>query len=172
VVLASYALGELAPTARIGAAQAMWAAATGALIIIEPGTPVGFAAIREIRDTLIAAGATLRAPCPHDNACPMAGDDWCHFAARVQRSPLHRQLKGADLSYEDEKFSYVAFTKTTPARAAARVLRHPGRPPKRVELAACTRTGLRRVTVGKSHPEYRQAKELAWGSEIPETLLP
>lgn len=172
LVVAGYALGELDAKRRIAAAQAMWTATTGVLLIVEPGTPAGFAVIRELRDTLIDAGATLTAPCPHERKCPMAGNDWCHFAARVQRSSLHRQVKGAELSYEDEKFSYVAFTRGTPERAAARVLRHPGRPPKRVELVACTNSGLRNITIGKSHPDYRTAKKLSWGSEIPESLLP
>jgi ribosomal protein RSM22 (predicted rRNA methylase) len=142
------------------------------MLIVEPGTPAGFAVIRELRDTLIGAGAGLTAPCPHQRECPMTGTDWCHFAARVQRSALHRQVKGAELSYEDEKFSYVAFTRDTAERAAARVLRHPGRPPKRVELVACTDAGLRNITIGKSHPEYRAAKDLSWGSAIPAALLP
>jgi ribosomal protein RSM22 (predicted rRNA methylase) len=172
LVVAGYALGELDPVHRIAAAQAMWAATTGTLLIVEPGTPVGFAVIRELRDALIDAGAALIAPCPHERKCPMTGTDWCHFSARVQRSALHRQVKAAELSYEDEKFSYVAFTRHTAERVAGRVLRHPGRPPKRVELVACTDTGLRNITIGKSHPDYRTAKKLNWGSEIPTTLLP
>jgi ribosomal protein RSM22 (predicted rRNA methylase) len=171
LVVAGYALGELDSKRRIAAAQAMWAATTGVLLVVEPGTPAGFAVVRELRDALIAAGATLSAPCPHERKCPMSGNDWCHFSARVQRSALHRQVKGAELSYEDEKFSYVAFTRHTPERAAGRVLRHPGRPPKRVELVACTDSGLRNITIGRSHPEYRTAKKLNWGSEIPATLL-
>lgn len=182
LVVAGYALGELDRDRRSAAVQAMWAATTGVLLIVEPGTPAGFAVIRELRDTLIGAGATLTAPCPHERQCPMSagaaaartatGNDWCHFSARVQRSALHRQVKGAELSYEDEKFSYVAFTRLAPERVAGRVLRHPGRPPRRVELVACTDTGLRNITVGKSHPEYRAAKKLDWGSGIPDALLP
>lgn len=172
LVVAGYALGELDPSPRIAAAQAMWAATTGALLIVEPGTPVGFAVVRELRDALIGSGAALTAPCPHERECPMSGADWCHFSTRVQRSALHRQVKGAELSYEDEKFSYVAFTRHAPDRVPGRVLRHPGRPPKRVELVACTDAGLRNITIGKSHPEYRAAKKLTWGSRIPAELLP
>jgi len=55
----------------------------------------------------------------------MAGTDWCHMAARVERTSLHRRLKGAELPYEDEKFSYVIATRTPVDRAAARIIRRP-----------------------------------------------
>jgi ribosomal protein RSM22 (predicted rRNA methylase) len=172
VVIASYTLGELGAEPRMAAAQAMWAATSGLLLIVEPGTPAGFKMIRTLREGLIAGGAPLLAPCPHQDACPMSGGDWCHFSSRIQRSTLHRQVKSADLSYEDEKFSYLVFTRNSvPDRVAGRVLRHPARPPKKVDLTACTRSGLRRVSVPKSHPDYRLAKKLNWGSEIPASML-
>ncbi len=63
---------------------------------------------RGARSRLIESGRVIVAPCPHQAACPMPpGKDWCHFGARVNRSALHRKVKDADLSYEDEKFSYV-----------------------------------------------------------------
>ncbi len=171
LVIASYALGELDPGPRMAAVQAIWAATRGVLLIVEPGTTAGFEVIRELRDGLIGAGAGLLAPCPHETTCPMSDGDWCHFSARLNRSALHRQVKNAELSYEDEKFSYLAFVRDNAERAAGRVLRHPGRQPKRVELVACSRTGLRRIVVPKSHPDYRLAKKLDWGSAIPDSML-
>ncbi len=171
LVSLSYVLGELDPARRLAVCRAAWAATGGLLAVVEPGTPAGFAVIREIRRALCDDGAGLLAPCPHDRACPMTGSDWCHFAARVQRSALHRQVKGADLSYEDEKFSYVVFTRSPADRAAARVLRHPHRPPRRIEFAACTDTGLRTVRITRSHPAYRTAKKLGWGAALPDALL-
>lgn len=167
LVTVSYVLGEVMDAQRVPLARAAWEATRGVLAVVEPGTPAGFGVIREIRAALCADGAQLLAPCPHDRACPMAGSDWCHFSARVQRSALHRQVKGGELSYEDEKFSYVVFTRQPARRAAARVLRHPRRPPRRIEFAACTDTGLRTVRVTKSDPGYRAAKKLGWGSALP-----
>ncbi|MBK8729172.1 MAG: hypothetical protein IPM00_07135 [Tetrasphaera sp.] len=82
------------------------------------------------RDRLRSAGWHLVAPCPHALDCPLADGDWCHFSVRVQRSNLHRDLKAAELNYEDEKFSYVLATRTgdppqPPAAPDDRVLRHP-----------------------------------------------
>ncbi len=95
-------------------------------MIVEPGTPDGYARMIEARDRLIAAGFHVAAPCPHSAACPIVpGTDWCHFSARVSRSSLHRQIKGGTLAYEDEKFSYVAATRRPVTPAPARVVRKP-----------------------------------------------
>ena len=56
------------------------------------------------------------APCPHDGKCPLVAPDWCHFTQRFRRSRAHKQVKGAELPFEDEKFAYVALTRT-PLRA-------------------------------------------------------
>lgn len=85
-------------------------AARVALVVVEPGTPRGFQQILEARTQALASGAAILAPCPHDATCPMQGSDWCHFAARVERSRTQRQLKGGELGWEDEKFSYVVIT--------------------------------------------------------------
>ena len=37
--------------------------------------------------------------------------DWCHFTQRLPRSRAHKQIKGAELPFEDEKFAYVALTR-------------------------------------------------------------
>src|SRR6185312_799620 len=67
-----------------------------------------FADLLRARGTLLDAGFRIVAPCPHDLDCPWAtGSDWCHFPARLPRSARHRQVKGARLGWEDEKFSYV-----------------------------------------------------------------
>ncbi|WP_176725228.1 small ribosomal subunit Rsm22 family protein [Streptomyces sp. DvalAA-14] len=172
LVTVSYLIGELTPADRAALLDAATAATAGALVVVEPGTPDGYARIIEARDRLIAAGLTVLAPCPHDAACPVTGDDWCHFAARVPRTSLHRQMKGGTLAYEDEKFSYVAAVRPAAVPAApagSRVVRHPQIRKGLVLLDLCTRdSGLTRATVTKRHgPLYRAARDTDWGDEWP-----
>ena len=132
--------------------------------MVEPGTPKGFALIRAVRDELLAAGAHIAAPCPGSMACPMVDPDWCHFAARVERSSLHRRLKGGELGYEDEKYSYVAFTREAMASPAARILRRPQHHPGWIELRTCAETGLatRRITK-RDREAFREARQRRLG---------
>lgn len=172
LITVSYLVGELTPAGRSALVDAAAAATRGALVIAEPGTPDGYARIVEARDRLTAAGLTVLAPCPHDAACPVAGTDWCHFAARVPRTSLHRQIKGGTLPYEDEKFAYVAAVRPAAvpaAPAAGRVVRHPQIRKGLVLLDLCTRdNGLTRATVSKRHgPDYRAARTTDWGDAWP-----
>jgi len=171
LITASYALGELDSESAVSIARSAWQATRGIFVIIEPGTMSGFALIRQIRRVLIEDGASLLAPCPHDRECPILENDWCHFAARVSRSTLHRHLKGGQLAYEDEKFSYLAFTRTPAPRAPARVLRHPLYPPRQVHFVACTDTGIRNINISKSHPEFKSAQKAGWGDTLPVEVL-
>jgi ribosomal protein RSM22 (predicted rRNA methylase) len=145
LVTISYVLGELTEDDRTAVVDAA-ASAAQAVVVIEPGTPDGYARVIDARDRLIAAGFHIAAPCPHSAACPIVpGEDWCHFAARVSRSSLHRQVKGGSLAYEDEKFSYVAATRFAPAPAASRVVRKPQIRKGQVLLDLCG-TGTPAVT--------------------------
>ncbi|WP_461030901.1 small ribosomal subunit Rsm22 family protein, partial [Streptomyces sparsus] len=108
LVTVSYVLGELTESDR-AAAVAAAARAAHVVAVVEPGTPDGYLRVLAARDRLVADGFRVLAPCPHSDACPLVPEeDWCHFAARVSRSSLHRQVKGGALAHEDEKFSYVA----------------------------------------------------------------
>ncbi len=135
------------------------------LILIEPGTPKGFRLIRALREQLLRQQAYLIAPCPHHKACPIEGHDWCHFAARVERSRLHRLLKGGTLGYEDEKFSYLIAAKTPVACAHARIIRPPEIQKGSVRLSLCAADGKleERVVFKKEKPLYRKARDVRWG---------
>ncbi len=178
LVVLSYALGEIPEAVRIRALEAAWAAAE-TLVIIEPGTPKRFSIVLDARARLIEAGAQLLAPCPHSSCCPLANHaDWCHFAARVERTSLHRRLKNAELGHEDEKFSYLIACKpsliTAKVRAcvpAARITRRPASHTGHIQLTLCTPAGIKEETIARSQkPAYRQARRADWGGMWP--LLP
>ena len=88
-------------------AIALWKACENTLLVIEPGTPQGFARIHEVRVALLAEGAHLIAPCTHVNSCPIQPPDWCHFSVRLARRREHMHAKKATVPFEDEKFSYL-----------------------------------------------------------------
>lgn len=161
LVVLSYALNEVGGRALL---EQAWQSTGQMLALIEPGTPAGFALVRRAREWLIGQGATIAAPCPHGGACPMSGDNWCHFAARVERTSLHRRLKGAELGYEDEKFSYVLATRVPQPVAPARIIRHPQHKAGYVQLELCTGEGLERRNVAKSAGAlHRVARKSSWG---------
>ncbi|MHC0432219.1 small ribosomal subunit Rsm22 family protein [Streptomyces sp. O3] len=169
LVTVSYVLGELTEADRRALVDEA-ARAGQAVVVVEPGTPDGYARVLAARDRLIAAGLRIAAPCPHAAECPIVpGRDWCHFSARVSRSSLHRQVKGGSLPYEDEKFSYVAATRFAVEPVAARVVRKPQIRKGQVLLDLCTRDpGLTRDTVTKRHgPLYRAARDTDWGDAWP-----
>jgi ribosomal protein RSM22 (predicted rRNA methylase) len=163
LVTMAYALGELPAADQPAALTALWAATQGLLLIVEPGTPSGFAVIRAARSQLLAAGAQIVAPCPHAHACPMPATDWCHFAQRIARTRIQQAVKGAVLAYEDEKFAYIALSREPAHPAASRIVRHPQQRKGHSELQLCTPTGLQTITISRSHPNWQQARKSAWG---------
>jgi ribosomal protein RSM22 (predicted rRNA methylase) len=188
LVILSYSLGELASKHiddvlhRALQSSAQW------LAVIEPGTKQGFASVARAREILLAEGAQLLAPCPHELRCPMqSGDtissaphplapiplperaelrpgDWCHFSVRLERSGEHRRLKSAELGYEDEKYSYVIGSRAECVRAASRVVRHPMRHSGYAQIELCTPEGLQKKTITRSQKEaWRRVRKTDWG---------
>jgi ribosomal protein RSM22 (predicted rRNA methylase) len=169
LVTVSYVLNELTAPDRAALVDAA-ATAAQAVVIVEPGTPDGYARVIEARDRLITAGFQVAAPCPHSAACPIVpGEDWCHFSARVSRSSLHRQVKGGSLAYEDEKFAYVAAARFPVAPAPSRVVRRPQIRKGQVLLDLCeTDEHLNRRTITKRHGDlYKAARDADWGDGWP-----
>jgi ribosomal protein RSM22 (predicted rRNA methylase) len=166
LVLLAWVAGELDSPAREAALERAWQAAGYGLVIIEPGTPRGFDIVRRARQQLILGGAYLAAPCPSGGDCGAPKGQWCHFAARVERSSLHRRLKGGELSYEDEKFSYVVATRAPVRRAPGRIVRHPQHEPGLIRLEVCTGEAWNKVDVRKRDAErFRRARKGRWGDE-------
>ena len=165
LVTEGYMLGELQADVRLAVAERLWDAAEKLLVLIEPGTPQGFANLAAVRAHLAGRGAHVAAPCPAGCArCPMEGEDWCHFAVRVQRTRLHKALKGGDAPYEDEKFCYLALTREAPrAACGARVLRHPVIAPGRITLTLCEDGEKAVRVVTKKDPLWKRARKIGAG---------
>src|SRR5947209_4981022 len=142
LVVASYMIGEISDAEQRALAELMWEKTRDTLLVVEPGTPAGYARIIALRERLIALGAHVATPCPHDGKCPLAAPDWCHFTQRLQRSRAHKQVKGAELPFEDEKFAYVALTRTPTTKRPSRVLAQPEVSKIEVTAKLCTTDGL------------------------------
>ena len=167
LVIEGYMLGELAEGERLAVARRLWDASAQLLLLIEPGTPQGFANLAAVRRALVEAGAQVAAPCPAGSAqCPMAAGDWCHFAVRVQRTRLHKALKGGQAPYEDEKYAYLALTRQSAQPCAARVLRHPQIAPGRITLTLCEGGERRERVVTKKDPLWKRARKIGAGDGI------
>lgn len=167
LVTAGYVGNELADP--VAFATGLWARTDAVLVVVEPGRMDTYRGLLAARDAVLADGGHTLAPCPHDDRCPLHRSDWCHFGQRLPRSAAHRQAKGADQNFEDEKYSYVAIgraPRTTPA--AGRVIRRPARRKGLVELPLCRPDGTAGpARVGRSSPAYRDAKDVTWGDAWP-----
>ena len=169
LVILSYVIGELSIDAIDSLVDKVWNATGRVVVFIEPGTPHGFKRIRAVRDRLIAIGAHLVAPCPHEKKCPMKDGDWCHFSERLERSALHRSVKDVSMGYEDEKYSYVVASRVAVELPEARIIRHPGRHTGHIDFEVCAKDGLEKRTLSKRHKDlYKRAKKLDWGDVLPE----
>ena len=167
LVIASYMIGEISDAERTALAELMWAKTRDTLLIVEPGTSPGYRRIIALRRQLIAAGAHVAAPCPHDGECPLLAPDWCHFTQRLPRSRAHKHLKSAELPYEDEKFSYVALTRAPAARHPARVLAQPVVTKVAVTARLCTDQGiLNTIAARRQKAAYQRFKKIDWGDAI------
>ncbi|MEY4708762.1 MAG: hypothetical protein RJB58_2485 [Pseudomonadota bacterium] len=174
LIVASYVLAELPQDKAPMIATDLWRWSASALVLIEPGTPQGFARIRAARAALIAAGAHVAAPCTHDAACPVRSvgesrsdqnkaGDWCHFSQRLPRSRDHMLLKYASVPFEDERYSYVTVTRQA-AATGARILSTRLETKPGLTFKLCDETGLRaHFVAARDKDEYRRVKKRGWG---------
>jgi ribosomal protein RSM22 (predicted rRNA methylase) len=165
----AYVLNELAPGTADRLIDAAWTAVSDMLVIVEPGTPAGWRRILRMRERLLAAGAHIVAPCPHAAACPLKEPDWCHFSRKVARSRIHRQAKGADVPWEDEKFIYLAVSRKAGLSAAGRVIAPSKAASGRVSLKLCRADGTagERLFTRREGAAYKTARRLDWGDALP-----
>jgi len=167
LVIASYVLNELRENEQQEIADKLWGLAKKLLLFVETGTPDGFRVLNRIREKLLKYNAHILAPCPHNNACPIKDDDWCHFTCRIQRNRLHRMAKGGEAPFEDEKYSYLAVAKEAVHSDFARIMRHPKVGKGHVGLVVCTNDGIKQITISKRNGDiYKIAKKASCGDKI------
>ena len=168
LVTAAYVLDEIAPASLPKLVGRLWELTADTLLIVEPGTPAGWRRILDARSQLIAAGAHLVAPCPHQKTCPLLSPDWCHFARRVARSRLHRLAKDADVPWEDEKFIYIAASRGPVAVPGARVIAPPRSGSGKVSLKLCRTDGsaAEQLFTKRDGEAFKRARRLDWGDSL------
>ncbi|MBQ9483070.1 MAG: rRNA methyltransferase [Ruminiclostridium sp.] len=166
LITAAYVLNELTDAARSRAVTALWEKTDGMLLIVEPGTMTGYRNIMQARALLLSNGANIAHPCPSTAECPLPEGDWCHFTARAARSKLHKQLKGGDVPYEDEKYSCIAAVRGECTPCERRILRHPQVASGVITLHTCTASGVEDIKVTKSSKLFKAARKADCGDSI------
>jgi ribosomal protein RSM22 (predicted rRNA methylase) len=167
LVVASYVIGELDESAQIDLAASLWSKTRDTLLVVEPGTPAGYQRVLALRRQLIAAGAHVAAPCPHDNPCPLSAPDWCHFTQRLPRSRAHMHMKGAEVPFEDEKFAYVALARAQVIMHPARVLAQPVVGKAEITAKLCTVKGVVMTKIPhRVKADYARARRWRWGDAV------
>ena len=166
LVLAGYCLTEIPPPRLAALLDALWHVTGQMLVIVEPGTPAGFARLLACRAHLLARGGHVLAPCSHLLECPLqASARWCHFQQRVQRSRDHRMTKGATVPFEDEKFGYLVLGKGLVRQGRSqRILATPRVEKGQVTLELCAPgTVDTRKVERRNAAAYKAARGLDWG---------
>ncbi|MEI9428921.1 small ribosomal subunit Rsm22 family protein [Mesorhizobium sp. Cs1299R1N3] len=168
LVTCAYVLDEIVPASLPKMVDRLWQLTRDTLLIVEPGTPTGWLRILAVRQQLIAAGAHLLAPCPHEAPCPLNPPDWCHFSRRVARSRLHRLAKDAEVPWEDEKFIYVVASRQPAASRAARVIAPPKSGSGKVSLKLCEADGSadEKLFTKRDGDAFKVARRLDWGDAL------
>lgn len=168
IVIASYSINEMCENNRDAIIYKLWDSANKLLLIVDAGTPYAYRLQQNIRKSLIGVNACLIAPCPQGKICGLSEDDWCHFICRVERTKYHKLIKNGDSPYEDEKYSYSAFSKIKPIYLCRdRIIRRPNLLPKRLVLQTCMTAGKKPKIIRKSDGEvYKLAKKLNAGDAL------
>ena len=169
LILAGYTFAEIAAQNRDRILADLWPQCRGILVIVEPGTPAGFATVLACRTQLLALGARMVAPCPSRYPCPIVAPDWCHFAERLPRSRAHMRAKEAVVPFEDEKFSYVAVAREgiDLAPGEARIVAPPHATKPGIRLKLCTNAQIAdRIVLKRDKPAYKAVARKKWGDAL------
>lgn len=169
VIIAGYAFSELSAAGAERALTALLDACRAIVVIVEPGTPAGFARILAARKLLLRLDATILAPCPGGYPCPMTAPAWCHFAERLPRSRAHVRAKGVHVPFEDEKFSYLAVARGRADLAAVsgRIVGQPHATKVGLTMQLCTAQGIiERQVLKRDKAAYKSLARKKWGDAL------
>ena len=90
-------------------------APNGKILIIEPGIRRSGRVLSVMRNEFIEHGCSILAPCPHQEECPLSGDQgksWCHFNFDSDHAPMWLQKLSSRCRLEKNNvsmsFLYVA----------------------------------------------------------------
>lgn len=171
LAIVAYALTEL----DLAAAKALVAwliGRAGRVVIVEPGTPRDHDRLMAVRQSALAAGARILAPCPHAGSCPLPSGDWCHTSVRVERSRAHMRLKGGTVPFEDERYAYLVLETGAGAEneSGGRILRPPRVSKHEIAFSLCHADGTTREArvPSRDRRAYKAAGKLGWGDFLPD----
>ena len=169
LVVLGHVLGEVPLDDRSAIVETAWRITRDMLLIVEPGTPAGFAVVRAAREQVLADGASTIAPCTHDRPCPLH-DDWCHFPQRLRRPEFQRRARGAPSPWEDAKYSYAALARFPPEQPVwGRVIREPTFNKAYAEVLISSRDGvLWHRALKRDRDAFKWVKHLEWGQTLEE----
>lgn len=167
LVVVGYALTEIADSDLTAVVDQLWSRTGGALVIVEPGTPRDHARLMIVRSRLIALGANILAPCPHQAPCPLPANDWCHFSVRLPRRRAHKLVKGADAPFEDEKFAYLVAGRSGGTPPWARVIAPPRVSKAGISLKLCADKAFEETFIPKrDKARYEKIRKKDWGDPL------
>lgn len=150
---------------------------SGIVVILEPGTAVGYTIIQNIARSV---SATEKIIAPYITSFVESSDYWIHFPQRFNRPEFQRRIRqsmreGSLMAsdWEEAKYSYVAFGNVPTeneiwGRSVGPVEKQKGF----VTFPVLTRDGISHLRVMKRHKDiYRIAKELKWGETIEKNIF-
>jgi SAM-dependent methyltransferase len=132
----------------------------GSLVVVEPALRETSRALLAVRDRLVEAGFTVRAPCLFRGPCPalVRETDWCHAERPIDPPPLVAAIaKEAGLRKEAVKMSYLVLAPRGEAWAPAppgrvfRIVSEPLPSKGRLRYMACGPEGRKGLALQEKH---------------------
>ena len=159
LVLTSYVLSEMTEDVRNKTFENLANSSNKYVLVIDTGTPSTYQEMMKLKAYANKKGWKVVAPCMMEK-CPLQ-NDYCQFFARVERSSLHKLAKGGTLSYEDEKYFYLLFSKEEMSFDGDRVIRRPVIKENNISLVLCGQEGVEnKIFTKKNKDEFKRAKKI------------